>query len=163
MEKVSTKTAEVTKIALVAALYVAVTMVIVPFGYGAIQLRLSEGFNHLVAFNKRYIIALTIGCALANLVSPLGIVDIVFGTLGTLVMTTISYFLTKRVKSVPVKLTITTVVCTLMTWSVALELNIVTKVPFWPTYGTVALGELLSMALGAILVYLLQKRIDFTK
>lgn len=161
-ENTSHKTVAITKIGLVAALYVAVTLIIAPFSYGAVQLRLAEGFNHLAVFNKRNIIALTIGCAIANLASPLGIIDIVFGSLGTLVMTSLSYFVTKRLKSVPVKLALSTVICTLMTFSVAIELHVINKLPFWPTYATVALGEFLSMALGAVVIYLVQKRIDFT-
>lgn len=161
-ENTSHKTVSMTKIGLVAALYVAVTLAIAPFSYGAVQLRLAEGFNHLAVFNKRNIIALTIGCAIANLASPLGIIDIVFGSLGTLVMTTLSYFVTKRIKSVPLKLAISTVICTLMTFSVAIELHLVSKLPFWPTYATVALGEFLSMALGAVVIYLVQKRMDLT-
>ena len=77
-------------------------------------------------------------------------------------MTTLSYFVTKRIKSVPLKLAISTVICTLMTFSVAIELHLVSKLPFWPTYATVALGEFLSMALGAVVIYLVQKRMDLT-
>ncbi|MFD1671206.1 QueT transporter family protein [Agrilactobacillus yilanensis] len=161
-ENTSHKTVAITKIGLVAALYVAVTLVVAPFSYGAVQLRLAEAFNHLAVFNKRNVVALTIGCAIANLASPLGIVDVVFGSLGTLVMTLISYYATRRIKSVPLKLTVSTIICTVMMFNVALELHIFNKLPFWPTYATVAIGELLSMALGAIIIYLVQKRINLT-
>lgn len=161
-EHTSHKTIALTKIGLVAALYIAVTLIIAPFSYGAVQLRLAEGFNHLAVFNKRNVVALTIGCAIANLASPLGIVDIVFGSLGTLVMTTITYYVTRKIKSVPLKLTISTIICTIMTFNVALELHIISKLPFWPTYATVALGEFLSLSLGAVVIYLVQKRIDLT-
>ena len=88
-----------TKAGIVAALYAVLTLALSPISYGAMQIRLSEIFNNLAVFNKRYIWALTIGCAIANLNSPLGIVDIVFGSLGTLLMTSLSYFLSRRVKS----------------------------------------------------------------
>ncbi|KRM36764.1 hypothetical protein FC83_GL002641 [Agrilactobacillus composti DSM 18527 = JCM 14202] len=159
VDKVAHNTLELTKIAVVAALYVAVTLLIAPLSYGAIQLRLAEGFNHLAVFNKRYIIALTIGCALANIVSPLGIIDIIFGSLGTLVMTSLSYFIAKRFKSVAARLMTSTIICTLMTFSVALELMVVNKLPFWPTYGTVALGEFVSLLIGAVVIYVVQKRV----
>lgn len=51
----------------------------------------------------------------------MGIVDVIFGSLGTLVMTGLSYLLSKHVKSVPLKLLITVIICTVMTWSVALN------------------------------------------
>ena len=53
-----------TKAGIVAALYAALTLVLSPISYGAMQIRLSEIFNNLAVFNKRYIWALTIGCAI---------------------------------------------------------------------------------------------------
>ncbi|MDR3241287.1 MAG: QueT transporter family protein [Lactobacillaceae bacterium] len=157
------RTREISLIGVVAALYVAITLLIAPMAYGQLQLRLSEGFNHLAVFNKRYIWALSIGVLIANMFSPLGIIDVIFGTLGTLVMTTISYFLTRKMKSVVKRLIVSTVIDTLMMWSVAVELYFVAKAPFWLTYGWVALGELVSLIFGAVLIYVLSKRMDLSK
>lgn len=38
---------------IIAALYIAVTMLVAPFGFTEVQFRISEMFNHLVAFNPR--------------------------------------------------------------------------------------------------------------
>lgn len=141
----------------------AISLALAPFSFGVIQFRLAEMFNHLAIFNKKYIWAVTIGCLIVNMFSPMGAIDIVFGTLGTLLMTSISYYLAQKVKSVKVKLIISTIVCTIATWSVALELNLIMSAPFLITYLTVALGELLSMIVGAFLIYLLNKRFDFSK
>ncbi|MFC6170760.1 QueT transporter family protein [Loigolactobacillus jiayinensis] len=162
MEKTRLKTSALTKIGVIAALYIVITLLVAPWSFGAVQLRFGEMLNHLAVFNKRYIWALTIGCAIVNLFSPLGIIDIIFGTLGTLVMTTLSYYLSRRLKSVTAKLATSTLICTVAMWSVALELHLISKVPFWPTYLSVALGELLSLVIGAILFYVLAKRIDLT-
>lgn len=54
----SSRTRNITLTAIVAALYAAITLVIAPIGFGPVQLRLSEGLNHLSAWNKRYILAL---------------------------------------------------------------------------------------------------------
>ncbi|WP_137602425.1 QueT transporter family protein [Paucilactobacillus nenjiangensis] len=163
MEKAQSKSTEIAKIGIVAALYVAVTMCIAPLSYGAVQLRLAEGFNHLTVFNKRYIAALTVGCAIANITSPLGIVDVIFGALGTLVMTSISYWIAKHIQNPIYKMTVSTVVCTIFSWSVALELNIVSHLPFWPTYLTVASGELISLLVGMVIFTALSRRIDLSK
>lgn len=152
-----------TKAAMVAALYAALTLLLSPLSYGSMQIRLSEIFNNLAVFNKRYIWALTIGCAIANINSPLGIVDIIFGSLGTLLMTSLSYFLSRHVKSTWGKLAVAVIVCTLMTWTVALELHLVNHIPFWPTYLAVAIGEFISMVIGAVIFGVLSKRIDLTK
>lgn len=71
------------KISIVAALYVVITYAIAPIGYGPIQVRISEVLVLLAFFDKKYIISLTIGCLIANLLSPLGMIDVVVGTLGT--------------------------------------------------------------------------------
>ena len=65
---------------IIAALYVAVTFLVAPFGFTNIQFRLSEMFNHLVVFNKKYIIGVVLGVFIANLLfSELGPIDLVFG------------------------------------------------------------------------------------
>lgn len=155
-------TADLVKAGVIAALYIALTL-LNPLSYGAIQFRFSEFLNNLAPFNKRYIWALTLGCAIANLNSPLGIYDVIFGSLGTLAMTTISYLLGKHIKTVIGRLAITVTVCTLMSWSVALEYYLLSNSPFWATYFTVALGEFGAVFFGAIIVFVLNTRIDLTK
>ncbi|GAA0857554.1 MULTISPECIES: QueT transporter family protein [Clostridium] len=71
------------KISIVAALYVVITYAIAPISYGPVQVRISEVLVLLAFFDKKYIISLTIGCLIANLLSPLGMIDVVVGTLGT--------------------------------------------------------------------------------
>ncbi|HEY4552695.1 MAG TPA: QueT transporter family protein, partial [Bacillaceae bacterium] len=62
---------------ILAALYIAVTMLIQPFGFTNIQFRVSEIFNHLVVFNKKYIYGIVIGVFLSNLLfSSLGVYDL---------------------------------------------------------------------------------------
>lgn len=95
----ASKAQNMTLVAIVAALYAAVTMVIAPIGFGPVQLRLSEGLNHLAAWNKRYILALSLGVLIANLVSPMGWIDWVFGTLDTVAMTSLTYYLTRKISS----------------------------------------------------------------
>ena len=67
--------------------------------YGAIQLRISESLSQLVVFSKKYWFPITLGVAIANIFSPLGIVDVFFGTLGTGLALAISVFVFKFVKN----------------------------------------------------------------
>ncbi|MCT4396602.1 QueT transporter family protein [Periweissella beninensis] len=156
-------TAKLVLMGLVAAMYVALTS---SFGFGIVQFRMSEMFNHLAAFNKRYIVAVTLGVVIANsFQSPYGMIDVVVGSLQTLVMTSLAYFCTRKVKNTITKLTITTVISTLMMWLIAVEIMYMTKAPiaFWPTYGSLMVGELASMVLGGIIIYFISKRIDLTR
>ena len=43
---------------IIAALYVAVSLLIAPFAFGAVQFRIAEMFNHLIVFNKNYFLEL---------------------------------------------------------------------------------------------------------
>lgn len=70
--------------AIIAGLYVALTWLLAPISYGAIQFRISEALILLVALNPKYAYALVIGCLVANTTSPLGWYDMVFGTLATI-------------------------------------------------------------------------------
>jgi uncharacterized membrane protein len=71
------------RLAVVAAIYVALTLVLYPLSFGAVQFRISEALMMLVSYNPIYSISLIIGCLIANLASPMGVIDIVFGTMAT--------------------------------------------------------------------------------
>ncbi|KRL97756.1 QueT transporter family protein [Liquorilactobacillus satsumensis] len=163
MENTHQKTAGLVKSGLVAALYVVLTVAFSSWSYGPIQLRLSEMLNNLAVFNKRYIWALTIGCVIANLWSSLGAMDVIFGSLGTLMMTGISYLLSRYVNSRIGRLAISVLVCAFSSWSVALELYFISKAPFWATYLTVGIGEFISVLAGALIIWAISKRIDLEK
>ena len=69
--------------ALTAALYAALTIILAPISYGPIQLRVSEVLCVLPYFAPFTCWGLTLGCALANLLTG-SIPDVVFGSLATL-------------------------------------------------------------------------------
>lgn len=77
------------KAALIAAAYAALTWLseAMGIGFGAIQFRLSEALTILPVFTPAAIPGLTLGCAIANLSSSLGPVDIFVGTLATFLQT----------------------------------------------------------------------------
>jgi len=79
MEKLS-------RMALIAALYVVFTILppFYSFAYGPIQVRISEAFTVLPFLFPEAIFGLTIGCFLANLLGQVGLWDIIFGSLITL-------------------------------------------------------------------------------
>ena len=70
--------------ALIAAVYAALTMVLGSLSYGPVQFRIAEALCVLPFFFPWTAWGLTLGCLIANLLSPYGPIDIVFGTLATL-------------------------------------------------------------------------------
>ncbi len=75
------KTNRLVRGAAIAALYAILTLTLP--AYGALQFRISEVMTLLAFFNPFYIIPLTIGCAIANIASPFGLVDVIFGSLAS--------------------------------------------------------------------------------
>ena len=76
--------------AVIAAVYVVVCLVLAPFSYGAVQVRVAEALCLLPVFGAEYIIGVTLGCLLANLLGSTAI-DVVFGTLATLLACLVTY------------------------------------------------------------------------
>ena len=70
--------------AIVGAAYAALTMLLAPISYNAVQMRVSEVLCILPFFLPMTTWGLFLGCALANIVSAAGIWDVVFGSLATL-------------------------------------------------------------------------------
>lgn len=76
--------------AVIAAVYVVVCLVLAPFSYGAVQVRVAEALCLLPVFGAEYIVGVTLGCFLANLLGST-VVDVVFGTLATMLACLVTY------------------------------------------------------------------------
>lgn len=166
LEKSSTQrwtTTDTAKMAVVTGLYVAVTIVLSVVSFGAIQFRIAEMFNYLPLFNKRYTVAITLGVAIANLASPLGIVDVFFGSISTLIVLLICRAVTKNIISLKKKMIIAALIFAFSMFTVAGQLTFFYQAPFFFNWLIIGLGELLSMSLGGGLIYLINKRIDLKK
>jgi len=72
-----------TRTALIAAAYAAITYAFAWMSYEQIQFRISEVLVLFAFVEPRYGLGLVLGCILANLASPLGIIDIAVGSLAT--------------------------------------------------------------------------------
>lgn len=70
---------KLTKSAVIAALYAVLTWALPAISYGPLQFRISEVLTLLAYFQPALIPGLTIGTVLANIVSPLGLIDVLFG------------------------------------------------------------------------------------
>ncbi|MBR1796467.1 MAG: QueT transporter family protein [Clostridiales bacterium] len=85
---------------IIAALYVILTLPMAQFAFGPIQFRLAEVLTVLPAFTPGFIPGVTLGCFLANLLNPtnLGPVDIIGGTVATLIAGILSGLIGKKNK-----------------------------------------------------------------
>ena len=71
------------KLAIIAGLYVVLTYALNFISFGEVQFRIDEILMLLCFFNGKYSISLILGCFIANLFSPYGLPDVIFGTLAT--------------------------------------------------------------------------------
>ena len=92
------KTHNLTKAAIIAALYVALTFLSASLNlaFGPIQLRFAEALCVLPVFTPAAIPGLFIGCILANLLGGAIPLDVVFGSVATLLGAVGTYYLRKR-------------------------------------------------------------------
>ena len=140
---------------LLAALYVVLTYIMAPISFWAIQFRLSEILVLACFFDKKKIVGLTLGCFLANLVSPLGIMDIGFGTLATFLACLGIIFCKHLIVAVLFPIIANGII-------VGLELYLIGE-PLWFSIGMVALGELGVMIIGYILLMIIKRNKNFFK
>ncbi|MDR1734853.1 MAG: QueT transporter family protein [Oscillospiraceae bacterium] len=121
-----------TQAAVIAALYAALTVFLAPISYGPVQFRVAEALTLLPVLTPAAIPGLAIGCVIANLASGYGMLDIVFGSLATLLAAVLSYFLRNMVVSklrLPVLSAIPPVICNAL---------IVPAVIVYAEYGSIA-------------------------
>ncbi|MBF1209892.1 MAG: QueT transporter family protein [Gemella morbillorum] len=160
--------------ALLAAIYVVLTVAIAPFSYGAIQFRISESLSQLVVFSKKYWFPITLGVAIANIFSPLGIVDVFFGTLGTGLALAISIFIFKFIKNRIVRHVINIILYLIICMPIiAYEITIFSgensaRVPFdfgafTTIYGSLLLSQVIVMVIGIVITEALNKAVDLKK
>ncbi|MDR3242648.1 MAG: QueT transporter family protein [Clostridiales Family XIII bacterium] len=79
--------------AIIAAVYAVLTVAFAPISYGPIQVRISEALTILPFFTPAAVPGLFVGCLTSNLLSPYGALDIVCGSLASLLAAGGSYAL----------------------------------------------------------------------
>lgn len=146
----------ITQAAIIAALYVVLTVLISAFNLasGAIQVRISEALTILPFFTPAAIPGLAIGCFISNLVTGCMPLDVVFGSLATLIGAIGTWLLRKHkwIAPLPPIIANTIIVPFVLVYVYGLE----GAIPFFML--TVGIGEVISCyVLGMILLFALYK------
>lgn len=81
----SNQTRFITEGAVIAALYVVLTLVFAPISFGPVQVRIAEALAILPFFTPAAVPGLFVGCLIANFMGEGVIWDVVFGSLATLI------------------------------------------------------------------------------
>ncbi|MFW2503542.1 MULTISPECIES: QueT transporter family protein [Clostridium] len=148
------------KTAIIAALYAVITLVLAPISYGPIQFRVSEIMVLLAFFDPFYIVGLTLGCFIANILGPNGLADIIFGTVATFISVYAVSITKKFVKNKKTSLIIASLWPTIFNGVIiGWMLNYIYQFPLVLSIGEVAIGEFVVVTIvGVPIVRLLQNK-----
>ncbi|MFZ7034445.1 QueT transporter family protein [Bulleidia extructa] len=164
----NTKT--LTRIAMIAAVYTVVSLVLTPFTYGSVQVRIAEALTMLPLIYAPSIWGVTLGCFLTNLIgammttNPTGFLDAIIGTLATfLAAYGTYYFREKKLKNIPLLSILCPIVLNFI--FVGAELAYLFNpenlmVGFLIQGTSVAIGEAISVILGYVLMEPMKKLIQ---
>ena len=130
--------------AMIASVYATLTLAISPIAYSEVQLRLSEIMVFLAFYNKKYIPGLVIGCIIANFFSPLGLIDVIFGTASTLIVCIAMYKIKNNYLAAIIGAIITGLI-------IGGELCYAYQIPFLINAIYVAIGEVIVLIIGAVI------------
>jgi uncharacterized membrane protein len=137
LEKISLK---IVLASLVAAIYAVVTVSLGSFGYSWVQVRISEALTplpYILGFPA--VIGLTLGCTIANWFSPVGLPDLIFGPILTLIGAFLSWRLSFKKKIIACIYPLL-----VNAFGTSAYISVYYNVPYWVSVATVAVGEIIA-------------------
>lgn len=144
-----------TQAAMIAALYVVFTLIAAALGLSSmqVQIRFSEALTILPYFTKAAIPGVFIGCLLSNILAGGALLDIIFGSLATLIAAVGTYLLRRQKWLAPIPPIAANTLIIPFVIKAAYGID-----PVWLSFITVGAGELLSAGvLGMLLLFVLEK------
>lgn len=148
------KTQFLAEAAMIAALYVVITVVLAPFSFGEVQLRVSEALTILPIFTPAAIPGLFIGCLLGNILGGGIVLDIAVGSIATLLGAFGTYALRKYKFAGPIPPIVANTLLVPFVLKYGYQLPF--SIPFMML--TVGVGEIISCGVfGIILMKVIEK------
>ena len=144
-----------TRGAMIAAVYVALTLLASAMGLssGVIQFRFSEALCILPIFLPEAIPGLFIGCLISNLIAGGVIWDIIFGTMATLIGALGAYLLRRLPERYAFVATIPTILSNAIIVPFILQMAYGVQDGYWFLFMTVGIGEVLSAGVLGTFLY----------
>ncbi len=151
-----TGTQRLTRAAVTAAIYAALTLALAPISFGPIQLRVAEALTLVPFMMPSVVPGLFVGCLLANALAGGGVLDTVFGSAATL----IAAWITSRSKNRLIAALSPVLVNAVIVGLVLYRLYYLgTEVPVWVPMLEVGAGQMAAcFGLGLPLLHILEKQ-----
>lgn len=143
--------------AVIAAIYTVLTLLLAPISYGQIQVRVSEALTLLPFLSSYSIWGVFLGCIIANIIGGNGIIDVVFGSMATLIAAILTYYIGKsNLKFKKYLAPLPPIIINAVV--IGFILNYTLKLPLLLSMIWVGLGEAISCyILGLILISIIEK------
>lgn len=140
----------VTQAAMIAAVYVVLSVVFAPFGTQAVQVRIAEALTILPVFSAAAIPGLFVGCFIGNTLAGGILPDVVFGSLATLIGAVGTYRLKK---TRPVLSTLPPIIANTIIIPLVLRYGYGDPLPIPYMMLTVGIGEVISCGVLGMILY----------
>jgi len=142
------------RIALIAAIYVTINIIFAPISYGPVQVRIAEALAVLPFIDPAAIVGLFLGCILANIWGGLGVIDVLGGSLCTLIAAILTYRMKKPIFA-PLPPVLVNAI------GVSLYLHLLFELPYWLTLIYIGFGQIIACYLIGypLLLVLLRRKI----
>ncbi len=143
-----------TQAALIAAVYVVLCVAFAPISYGEVQVRVAEALVILPFFTPAAIPGLFVGCFLSNLIGGSVLLDVLCGSLATLLGAVGSYYLRKSKILVLLPPIVSNTL--IVPWVLRYGYGVPLPIPLMML--TVGIGEVIAVAgLGSVLLQVLMR------
>lgn len=143
------------KAGIIAALYVVLTYALPSLAYGPLQFRFSEILTLLAYIDPFYVLPLTLGNALANIGSPFGIIDVVYGTF----LSFLALYSMSKTKNIY----IASLWPAVFNAFIGLEIYLLSETPvnFFIVAGQIALSEFIIVSLIGVPIFKIVEKNDY--
>ena len=150
MKNKQSKVLFIAQAAMVAAIYVVLTVAGASFSYGEVQVRISEALTILPVFTPAAIPGLFIGCLLSNILGGCILPDIIFGSLATLIGAVFTWMLRNRSKYLA---PLPPIIANVIVVPFVLKYGYMVPLPIPFMMLTVGIGEVISCGVLGLILY----------
>lgn len=136
--------------AMIAAIYVVLTLIGASFSYGEVQVRISEALTILPAFTPAAIPGVFLGCLISNILGGCILPDIIFGSLATLIGAIFTWMLRNKSKYLA---PLPPIIANVLVVPFVLKYGYMVPLPIPFMMLTVGIGEVISCGVLGLILY----------
>lgn len=146
----SSKVLFIAQAAMIAAIYVVLTLLGASFSYGEVQVRISEALTILPVFTPAAIPGVFLGCLISNILGGCILPDIIFGSFATLIGAVFTWMLRNKSKYLA---PLPPIIANVLVVPFVLKYGYMVPLPIPFMMLTVGIGEVISCGVQGLILY----------